>query len=396
MSLVFIAPFGETFTPSSSGAIATVLWEHCRQAQKQGIEPYVIAAQSEAEPFAWANTILLPLPPQPEQGWSFVQARIERKLRGWTHMNHHLWAQSVAAELKQRSLAHLPFIVNNDPELVLYLRSRFPDAFIAHHFQAQLECKPGSQRAYKNAVSLTLGVSDFTSRWAEEYYGLPKNSAQTLYNGVDLEQFFPAPSPPPAPFVINYVGRLGKEKALDTLLLAALQVADSTPPFSIQIAGSNSGSNYILDEYQKQIHELASQLRARGVEVDFAGHIARDDVPLRLRRAHLNVVPSRWEEAFGIATLEGMACGLATIASRTGGTPEVVGEAGLLFERDDVEGLATHLKALLSDDALRLEYSARGLERAQQLTWRHSWMRLRQMLADYSYPLAHDKGQNRP
>ena len=385
MSLVYIAPFDETFTPTISGAIATVIWEHCRQAQIQGIAPHVIAAQSAAAPFAWANTILLPLPPQPTRGWKFVMARLHRKLFGWTHMNHHLWAAGVGRELKQRQLTDLPIVVSNDPDLAVYLRSHFPNAFIAHFFQAQLESKPRVRKAYQNAVSLTLGVSDFTSRWVEEHYSLPENSAQTIYNGVDVEQFFPASDAPqnpatPAPIVINYVGRLGREKALDTLLLAALQAADSCPPFAIQIAGSNSGSNYILDDYQKEIHELADQLKARGVSVEFAGHLSREEVPRQLRKAHINVVPSRWDEAFGIATLEGMACGLATIVSRTGGTPEVVGDAGFLFERDDVETLAKHLIAFLNDDALRLEYSRLGSERAQSLTWRHAWLNLRQTL----------------
>lgn len=380
MSLVYIAPFDETFTPTSSGAIATVIWEHCRQAQTQGVAPHVIAAQSEAAPFAWPNAILLPLPPQPTQGGAFIKARLHRKLSGWTHMNHHLWAQNVERELKQRALTGLPIVVINDPDLAVYLKSRLPQSFIAHYFQAQLESKPRVREAYKTAVSLTLGVSDFTSRWAEEYYSLPKNSTQTIYNGVDLEQFFPASDAPETPVVINYVGRLGREKALDTLLLAALQAVDSCPPFAIQIAGSNSGSNYILDDYQKEIHELANQLKARGIAVEFAGHLSRAQVPQQLRKAHINVVPSRWEEAFGIATLEGMACGLATIASRTGGTPEVVGEAGFLFERDDVQMLAKHLVAFLNDAALRTEYSRLGLERAQSLTWQHAWLNLRQSL----------------
>ena len=63
-----------------------------------------------------------------------------------------------------------------------------------------------------------------------------------------------------------------------------------------------------------------------------------------------------------------MAAGLALVASETGGTPEVVGDAGLLFERDSVAGLARHLEQLLADAALRRELAARARARAESFT----------------------------
>ncbi len=382
MSFVFIAPFGETFTPSSSGAIATVIWEHCRQAKRSAMEPFVIATQSAAPPFDWPNTILLPFPSQPQNALALASARLERKLRGWSNLNYQPWADSIVSALKKQNLQNLPIVINNDPELAVFLKSRFPDAFVAHYFHSVMPCKPAFQRDFKNAVSLVLGVSDFTARWAEEYYQMPPNSIGTVYNGVDIAQFYPPSTPAPAPLVVNYVGRMGIEKAPDLLLRAALEIAGEVAPFSIQIAGSNAGPEYTMDEFQTQLHVWAAQLRERGVQVSFAGHIAREEVPKALRRAHINVMPSRCEEAFGMATLEGMACGLATIASRTGGTPEVIGEAGFMFERDDVATLAKYLVVFLNDSALRTEYSKLGLQRAQLMTWEKSWQKMHQFLAE--------------
>jgi len=382
MSFVFIAPFGETFTPSSSGAIATVIWEHCRQAKRSAIEPFVIATQSDAPPFAWPRTILLPHPPRPQNALTLVAARAQRKWQGWSNLNYRPWADGIVSALKKQDLQNLPIVINNDPELAVFLKSQFSDAFIVHYFHSVMECKPAAQRDFKNAVSLALGVSNFTSRWAEEYYNMPPNSIRTVYNGVDTAQFYPPSTPAPAPLVVNYVGRLGIEKAPDLLLRAALEIAGDVAPFSIQIAGSNAGPRYELDEYQQELHAMADELRKRGVQVSFAGHIGREEVPKALRRAHINVMPSRCQEAFGMATLEGMACGLATIASRTGGTQEVLGDTGLLFERDDVPGLAAHLKTLLNDETLRQEYSGKGPERASELTWEHAWAQLSKILLD--------------
>ena len=110
------------------------------------------------------------------------------------------------------------------------------------------------------------------------------------------------------------------------------------------------------------------------------GFVDRYALPDEMRRAHINVVPSRWDEPFGLVTPEGMASGLATVASRTGGTPEIIGDAGLLFERGDVDGLAAHLSRLVGDADLVGDYGRRGRARAQEFTWEKSWARLKPLL----------------
>jgi len=91
-------------------------------------------------------------------------------------------------------------------------------------------------------------------------------------------------------------------------------------------------------------------------------------------------VPSRWDEPFGLVTPEGMATGLATVASRTGGTPEIVADAGLLFERGDAEELAAHLERLIEDEALRRDYARRARMRAEHFTWDKAWAAFRPII----------------
>jgi glycosyltransferase involved in cell wall biosynthesis len=59
-------------------------------------------------------------------------------------------------------------------------------------------------------------------------------------------------------------------------------------------------------------------------------------------------VPSICEETFGLVALEGMACGCVPIVARSGGLPEAVGEAGVVFERGDPAGLAAVVEALFA------------------------------------------------
>ena len=225
-----------------------------------------------------------------------------------------------------------------------------------------------------------IAVSEFTRDWVRRYYGLDENKVRTAYNGVDAEAFRPADVEPPGPPVINFVGRTGVEKAADTLLRACLQLASRTTEFRLQIVGSNQWGELTMDEYQRELENLSSELEQRGIVVFRPGHIDRKHLPGVIRRAHIHVVPSRWDEPFGLTTLEGMASGLATVASNTGGTPEVVGDAGLLFERDDVGGLAEYLEQLVCDADHRRLIARRCRARAESFTWGSTWQRLREML----------------
>jgi glycosyltransferase involved in cell wall biosynthesis len=162
--------------------------------------------------------------------------------------------------------------------------------------------------------------------------------------------------------------------------MAAQKVRLKTTDFTIQLLGSNHYGYSVRDAFEQKLDDLSKDLEASGISVRRPGFIDRFALPDELRKAHINVVPSRWDEPFGLVTPEGMATGLATIASRTGGTPEIIGDAGFLFEREDVDGLATHLERLICDNSLRQEYGRRGRIRAQEFTWSKAWSRLRAVI----------------
>ena len=345
--------------------------------------PFVVVRKSPAAPFDWPNTLFVDYPAIPNSGPGWWLARLERKLLGWQHPGHRSFAGRMANAVATRQLQQLPMVVLNNPETAILLRQKFPQATIAHWFQNQLECKPRVRAQLKNAVNAAFGVSDFTARWVEEYYGFETGNVATLYNATDCRHFTPAAAgqATAAIPIINFVGRTGREKAPDLLLKAALQLADQGLAFALQIVGSNHWDGFTLDEYQQELKTLAQQLEARGVAVNFTGHVSRNELPSVLRHAHINVIPSRWDEPFGMVTLEGMACGLATIASATGGTPEVVGDAALLFERDNVAELAAQLQLLIEKDALRREYAHKGVARASEFSWQRMWHQLQELLS---------------
>jgi glycosyltransferase involved in cell wall biosynthesis len=320
--------------------------------------------------------------------------RAERKLTGWRHLRHSAYAVKVLRTLRRFGLARGPLVIINDPEMTVYLKRHLPNTRIVHWFQNQLESSTRFRRAYRTAADITLGVSDFTSKWVGDYYNL--DDVFTVYNGIDLDDFHPdfplraeaqrgvaggakagaAPAGGEAKKdvpVVSFVGRTGIEKAPDLLLKAAIEVTKSTTAFKVLLVGSNHWDRFELDDYQRDLISLIQTLQGRGVEVTGTGHVGRAALPELMRTADIHVVPSRSDEPFGLTTLEGMATGLAVVASNTGGTPEVVGDAGYLFSRDSVSELADKLQLLVSNWDSRRKYGKMARERAAEFPWSRTW-----------------------
>jgi glycosyltransferase involved in cell wall biosynthesis len=268
-------------------------------------------------------------------------------------------------------------VLQNDPELAVFLRQNFPDAFILHLFQNSNTCSDRFRAEFSRSVNVAVAVSQYCAKWNADYFG---GEVGVFYNSVDANRFSPASKAPAGPPVINFVGRTDRQKAPDLLLRAAKLLAEKTKDFELQILGSRFYGWSEPDPYQLELEELAQDLDRKGIAVRRPGFISRHALPDELRKAHIHVVPSRWDDPCPLVTLEGMACGLATVASRTGGTPEIVGDAGYLFERDSVEGLAGHLYELVTDADLRAGMGQRARARAECFTWDIAWRGLKGLI----------------
>jgi glycosyltransferase involved in cell wall biosynthesis len=379
MSVVFINCTGETFTPTRSGAISTWIWEVCREAKKDGMAPWVITRTVDAEPHPWENTALLNYPWIPQiRGTGIGRLlKMQQQGGGWGHTRQKAYIERVTKAIRSRGLEKHPFVLHNDPEMAVAMRERFPKARIVHLFHNANPCHEKFRAAYGGAADVAAGVSDFISRWQGEFFGVKAPQLRTIYNGVDLEKFTPAQHAPEGRAVINFVGRTDATKAPDLLLRAAKQVAMKRQDFGVQILGARFYWGTEADDYQRLLDQLSKELEDDGIPVRRPGVISRNALPDELRKAHIHVVPSRWDEPFGLATLEGMASGLAVVASRTGGTTEVVAGAGLLFERDGIDELAGHLERLIDDRQMRTDYALKARARAEKFSWGNTWGEIR-------------------
>ena len=102
-------------------------------------------------------------------------------------------------------------------------------------------------------------------------------------------------------------------------------------------------------------------------QVILTGFIPEDDLPSLYKAADALVFPSLYE-GFGYPPLEAMACGTPVIASNTSSLPEVVGNAGLLFDPRDPQDIAEKiLQVLLLPDLVK-DLRVLGVKRAQQFS----------------------------
>jgi glycosyltransferase involved in cell wall biosynthesis len=108
--------------------------------------------------------------------------------------------------------------------------------------------------------------------------------------------------------------------------------------------------------------------------VKLVGYVPRVELPALYRCASLYVSVSFFE-GFGLTPLEAMACGVPVIVSSRAALPEVVGDAGITVEPDDVEALADRMLEVSTDAELRSRLSRDGVARAKEFTWKRTAVR---------------------
>jgi glycosyltransferase involved in cell wall biosynthesis len=151
---------------------------------------------------------------------------------------------------------------------------------------------------------------------------------------------------------IGYLGRISRSKGIITLLNAFKNI--TLQNINLLVVGDGPDS-HLLDKYRTM----------RGTV--FVRGLRPQDVADYLNCMDILVCPSvtvrRWKEQFGRAIVEAMACGLAVIGSDSGAIPEILGDAGLIFNERDVTGLTRKLITLIENETLRRELGKKARER---------------------------------
>jgi glycosyltransferase involved in cell wall biosynthesis len=219
------------------------------------------------------------------------------------------------------------------------------------------------------SVDLGIAISDFVKRRLNEVCCLPGERTVRVHNGIDIERFRPAPDGyvnelfgiAPDRKIVFASSRANRYKGIQTLIEAA-EIIAAEPKFD-DVLFLYCGDGPDLDFFRTLVME-------KGLEERFLCPGASADIHRIVRGVDIAVVPSIWQEGFGLSVLEGMAAGKPVVATRVGGIVEIIedGRTGFLFQPEDARGLARILAGLLQDDRLR-EKTGRNARAAVVEKW---------------------------
>lgn len=198
--------------------------------------------------------------------------------------------------------------------------------------------------------------------------GLAAEKLVPLYNGIDLSAFAPDDaralavrqelglSGAPA---VGLFGQMLPHKGHETLIDAATAIRTHAPGTRFVFVGALENPPY---EERLRARIASAQLSDAFV---FTGW--RTDVPHVMRAVDVSVVATTTQEPAALSLMETMAMGRPIVATRTGGTPEIVedGVCGLLFPPGDSAALASQVASLLPDAARRLQMGHAGRARVE-------------------------------
>jgi len=228
-----------------------------------------------------------------------------------------------------------------------------------------------------------ITVSEASKRDILQYFNIPPEKIEVIYNGID-ERFW---IPPPDEDIervrqryqlterfILYAGNIRPHKNLERLIDSFDQLRRAGfDELKLLIIGDEI-SRYATLRRAVHRHKLHKHVR-------FFGFVPDHTLAALYRLAAVFVFPSLYE-GFGLPPLEAMASGTPVVTSNVSSLPEVVGDAALMVDPYDCEAIAGAIRMLLTDDTLRADLRARGLARAKEFSWAKAAERVREIYAE--------------
>lgn len=283
---------------------------------------------------------------------------------------------------KVRQEADLFDITN---QTLSWLAKRLQPAVVTVHDLIEL-IEPQDKKAYWlnrylysgiNKTDKIIAVSHFTAKEISERYGIAEANIRVIYNGVEAKEFYPIEGWQDSVAawqlkselklnanqkVILYVGsehpRKNIKGVLEVLMRSRQKIGD-VKLIKVGGAGIASGREAMLTEIDRL------QLRTN---VKIVENVSGERLNELYNLADVLIMPSRYE-GFGLPVLEAFSAGTPVICSNATSLPEIAGEAAVMKDYDDIEGMAEAVAQICENDKMRAELVTSGIERAKKFTW---------------------------
>jgi glycosyltransferase involved in cell wall biosynthesis len=197
-------------------------------------------------------------------------------------------------------------------------------------------------------VDAFIAVSQYHADLMIRRAKLPPERVHVVYNGILLDGYGTAPTPPDPP-ALGYLARMHPAKGLETLVEAFILLCqrDRIKNLQLRVAGAQVGGDAAY------VEKLREHLTAAGVSdrATFHPNIDRAEKIAFLQSLSVLSVPATYGESFGLYVIEALAAGVPVVQPRHAVFPELLAETGggVLCEPDDPDSLADAVENLLAD-----------------------------------------------
>ena len=233
-----------------------------------------------------------------------------------------------------------------------------------HNYLAGTEAQP---LAHLSPAARVVAVSNDVAEWTRQHH-LPSTEIAVIHSGVDTDLFRSRDDlATDGHLRVVCHGRIDPNKGHDVAAAAVARVRGEGLPVRLTVIGEVRTFGHSPADVEAYRARLEAAIQsADGTRLPWLSH---RDLAVELRRHDVACMLSVVHEPFGLVNLEAMASGCAMIATRTGGIPEVVGDAGVLVEPGDVDQVADQLRRWAGDPAQLGAAKRAAVARADQFTW---------------------------
>ena len=214
-----------------------------------------------------------------------------------------------------------------------------------------------------------ITVSEFSKNELIAGYHLRPEKVSVVYNGItDIYKPLDAPCRESArkqfanghPYFV-YLGAIHPRKNIIHLVKAFEMFKSETPgDHQLVLAGRASW-------HTEEVFKAIESSRFRSA-IHLPGYIPTSEAVRLVGGAEAMIYPSVYE-GFGLPLVEAMACGVPVLCSHVSSLPEVAGDAALLFDPLDASAIASQMKKLTTDEALKTKMIRLGFERCNHFSW---------------------------